>query len=136
MRALKVVLVVIGILCFISSAPGVFAPWSSIARWLGVLGLQAPSDHPLVVYCLRLSSLGFALIGVFFMVLATDPMRYRPMLVLAVCGAFITAGVALVTGCLVQMQPRWYLTDAAASLVAAVLILAFWPREAEATARE
>ena len=136
MKALKAVLVVMGILCFLSSAPGVAAPWSSIVRWLGVLGLQAPPDDPVVVYCMRLSSLGFALIGVFFLVLATDPLRYRRMLVLAVCGCFATAAVALATGWLTGMQPRWYLTDAAASFVAGVLILAFWPREAEATASE
>ncbi|UCC68650.1 MAG: hypothetical protein JSV79_01545 [Armatimonadota bacterium] len=128
MKGLKVVLVVIGILCLVSSAPGTVAPWSSIVRGLTVIGLEAPPGHPVVVYCTRLSSLTFALVGVFFLVLASDPLRYRPMLALAVCGCFAVAVLALVAGCLIGMQPLWYLGDAVSCAVAGVLILAFWPR--------
>jgi hypothetical protein len=134
MKALKAVLVVIGILCLLSAAPGTVAPWPSIVRGLGVIGLEAPPEHPVVVYCTRLSSLTFALIGVFFLVLASDPLRYRPMLVLAVWGCFATAVVALAAGCLTGMQPLWYLGDTAASLIAGLLILAFWPRGVQPTA--
>ncbi len=134
MKALKVVLVVLGILCILGTAPGAVAPWSAIVHWLGVMGYDALSDQPMVVYCVRLSSLGFALIGVFFLVLATDPLRHRPMLVLAVCGLFLTAALSLATGWLVQMHPRWYLADGAVCLLAAILILAFWPRQAHAPA--
>ncbi len=136
MKALKAVLVVLGIVCILSVAPGAVAPWSTIVRYQGYLGLEPMPDQPMVIYCVRLSSLGFALIGAFFLVLATDPVRYRPMLALAACGLVLTAALALVTGWLTQMQPRWYLADCAVSLVAAVLILAFWPRQAEAPASE
>jgi hypothetical protein len=130
MKALKVVLVVLGIVCILSTAPGAVAPWSTIVHWLGVLGYDPLPDQPMVIYSMRLSSLGFALMGVFFLVLATDPLRYRPMLALAVCGLFLTAALALAAGWLLQMQPPWYLADCAFSLVAALLILALWPRQA------
>ena len=136
MKGLKVVLVVIGVLCFVSSAPGTVLPWSSLVRCAGVMGLEVPPEHPVVVYSMRVESLAFALIGIFFLVLASDPLRYRPMLVLAVCGLFAVAAVALVAGWLIQMQPLWYLGDAAGCAVAGVLILVFWPRGAERAAAE
>jgi len=132
MKGLKVVLVVIGLLCLVSAAPAMVLPWSSIVRGLGVFGLQAPPEHPVCLYCTRVYTLAFALIGIFFLVLASDPLRYRPMLVLAVCGLFLTAVAALVAGRLTGMQPLWYLADAVSCAVAAALILAFWPRAAVA----
>lgn len=128
MRGLKVVLVVVGIVCFVSSAGALVLPWPSIVRALGTIGLEAPPEHPVVIYGARLMVLAFALIGVFFLVLASDPLRYRPMLVLAVCGCFAVAACALVTGWLTGIQPLWYLGDAVSCAVAGVFILAFWPR--------
>jgi hypothetical protein len=136
MKALKVVLVVLGIVCILSTAPAVVAPWPAIVHWAGVFGYEVPADHPVFVYCVRLSALGYALIGVFFLVVASDPLRYRPMLVLAVCGLLLTAALALATGWLTQMQPPWYLVDCVFSLVAALLILALWPKQASPAATE
>jgi hypothetical protein len=134
MKALKIVLVVMGVLCFLSSAPGAVAPWSSIVHWLGVLGLDPVPEQPFVVYCVRLSSLGFALIGVFFLVIATNPLRYRPLLALAVWGLLLTAVLAFSTGRMVGMPPLWYLVDTVSSLLAAVLLLLLWPRAPSAAA--
>jgi len=133
MKTLKVVLVVMGVL-FLVSAPGTVLPWSSVVGWAAIWGLQAPPDHPLVDYFVRMASLAFALIGIFLLVLATDPLRYRPMLVLTVCGCFAVAVVALAAGRLAEMPALWYLGDAVGCVVAAVLILAFWPREPQPTA--
>ena len=134
MKALKTVLVVTGILCFLVSAPGALVPWAGIVRAMAFLGFDAPPDDPFVVYCLRLTSLGFALIGIFFLVLAADPVRHRPMLVLAVCGLCLTAVAALLTGLLTAMQPPWYWADFTVSSIAALLILAFWPKKAQPAA--
>ncbi len=131
MRGLKVALVLIGVLCLVSTVPATVLPWSSVVRYMEVFGVEAPPDHPVVVYCMRVYSLGFALIGIFFLVLASDPVRYRPMLVLAACGCWLVAVAALVNGWLTEMQPVWYLADVGASAVAGTLILAFWPRGVE-----
>jgi hypothetical protein len=128
-KGLKTVLVAVGALCVLSCMPGVFVPWSAIVRLLGFLGYSARPVHPLIPYCLRLTSLGYGLMGVLFLVLASDPLRYRPMLVLAVCGLFLLGLLALGAGWLVQLRPPWYLADAASCLVGAVLILAFWPKQ-------
>ena len=132
MRGLKVVLVVLGMVCFVSCVAGVVLPWGAMVRYMEALGLQAPAGDALVVYCVRLASLGFCLIGVFFLVLATDPLRYRPMLVLAEVGLWLMAGTALATGCLTRMRPPWYFADFGSCLLAALLILVFWPKQAAA----
>jgi len=136
MRALKTVLVMLGVVCLLSTAPATVLPWSTMGHCLGILGLGVLTDDPLVVYCVRLSALGFALIGAFFLVLATNPVRYRPMLVLAVCGLWLMAAAAFVTGWLTDMWPRWYLVDFATCSIAALLILVLWPRQAEALVHE
>jgi len=136
MKGLRVMLVVMGILCVVSCAPGAVAPWSTINHGFQVLGYESLPDRALVVYGVRQSSLWLALMGVFFLVLAADPMRYRPMLVLTVCGLFLTAALSLAAGLLTHMQPPWYLFDFAACLAAAVLILALWPRPVETPATE
>ncbi len=82
-----------------------------------------------MLYCLRLASLGFVLVGVFFLVLASDPLRFRAMLVLAVSGLFLLGIAALLSGWLVELRPPWYLADAALSLLGGILILALWPQE-------
>lgn len=128
MKALKVVLAVTGVVCLLS-ASGALLPWTSIARFLEMMGLEAAPAHRLIVYCLRLVGLSFALIGVFFLILATDPLRYRPMLVLAVCGLWAMALAALVTGWRVGMPRFWYLGDATSCVIVAVLIHARWPKE-------
>ena len=133
MKGLKVVLVVIGVLCLLS-ALGLVVPWLTLVGWAESIGLEPPPGHPVIFYGMRLACLASALIGVFFLVLASDPLRYRPMLVLAVCGCFAVAGVALVAGRLTGMQPLWYLGDTVSSAVAGLLILAFWPRGVETSA--
>ena len=50
MKALKAVLVVLGVLCFLSSAPAVVLPWSGVVRGLEALGLKAPVGDAFVVY--------------------------------------------------------------------------------------
>ena len=134
MRALKAVLVAMGVWCLLSAGPGTVLPWSSIVRYVELLGYQALPDHPLVVYCVRLASLAFSLIGVFLLLLAINPVRYRAMLVVALCGLFVTAAAALATGWLTQMRPPWYLVDVAVCSIAGVLILALWPRGVERVA--
>jgi len=132
MKALKVVLVVVGVVCLFSSLPGAVVPWSVINRVLGVLGFRAVPELPLVVYCVRLSALGFALMGVFFLLLATDPVRYQPMLALGTWGLVVMGVLAFETGRMVGMQPPWYWADGGFAVLAGVLILIFWPRAQQA----
>jgi uncharacterized BrkB/YihY/UPF0761 family membrane protein len=127
MRALRVVLVVVGLLCAMSVI-GVLVPWSALGRIMQFWGLEPPPADPLVVYWARVSCLLAGLIGVFFLVLSSDPVRYRPMLVLGTIGLFLTGVVCLITGWTTGLRPAGYLADAAVCLIGAILICAFWPR--------
>jgi len=42
---------------------------------------------------------------------------------------------ALVTGLLTHMQPPWYYADFGSCVLAALLILVFWPKQAAPAAR-
>ena len=128
MKPLRVVLIVTGILCA-TSVFGLLAPWPAVANFIEFFGYQPPPADPLVIYFVRLSATLLTLVGIFFLVLSTDPLRYRPMLTLAAAGLLLCAAVCLLTGLLTQMRPPWYLTDAIFSLLAALLILKFWPKQ-------
>lgn len=130
MRALKAVLVVIGVLCGVSVI-GVLLPWSTLVRFMEFWGLEPPPADPFVVYSARVNCLLAGLIGVFFLVLSSDPVRYRPMLVLGTAGLFLTGVVCLLTGWITGLQLTGYLGDVVFCLVAAILICAFWPKGAQ-----
>ncbi len=95
-----------------------------------MVGYPGLPTNPLMVYTLRLSSLAFAMVGIFFFVLATDPMRYRPLVGLAVWGLLLLAAGAVVAGVFLQLHPATYLAGALGCVVAALLLVAFWPRSA------
>lgn len=128
MTGLRVILVVIGLVCLLSASLGAFVPWPSLSRGMACLGFDDLSLTPLGLYALRLASLGCGLFGVFFLILASDPIRYRPMLALATVGLFLLGFAALAIGWLLRVQPPWYLADAGFCLLGALLILIFWPR--------
>ncbi|MHC4240211.1 MAG: hypothetical protein ACYSUC_10740 [Planctomycetota bacterium] len=78
MRALKICLWVAGILCLLSVV-GMFLPllaFESIARFFGVESLP---DSPLVMYAVRAMSATYAGVGVFFVILALNPVKYGVM---------------------------------------------------------
>ena len=130
MRALRAVLVVIGVLCGISVL-GAVLPWSALVRIAEFWGLQPPPADPLVVYSARVGCLLGGLIGAFFLVLSSDPVRYRPMLVLGTAGLFLTGVVCLLTGWMTGLPLTGYLGDVTFCLVGAILICAFWPKGAQ-----
>ena len=130
MKGLKIVLVLLGILTLAKSLLGIFAPWSELLRWSALFGYPGLPTNPLMIYTVRLASLMFAMVGIFFFVLATDPMRYRPLIGLSVWGLLLLAAGAVVAGVLLRLHPAMYLAGALSLVVAALLLVVFWPRSA------
>ena len=128
MKGLKTVLIVIGAVLLVTSLYGFFTPWPTLARWAGVMGFRNLQASPLVVYAWRLSSLVFALVAVYFFFLASDPLRYRPLLGLSIWGLLLVTVGAILAGGYLHLHPPWYLADAITAFVAAVLLLIFWPK--------
>jgi len=131
MRALKICLWIAGVGCLLSVF-GMFLPmlvFESIAKFFGIESLP---DSPLLVYAVRLMSATYAAVGVFFIILALDPMKYGVMVPFSGVGAVFVGVVCAIAGLLTAM-PLWgFLGDSLSCLVLGVLILVFW-RQAKQT---
>ncbi len=121
-RKLKVVLWIAGIGCGLSIL-GLLLPWSRLSAWMTVWGLEELPTGTIIAYAVRAGSATFALIGAFFLLVARDPVKYRPFLNLAIAGLIFVGLVCLVSGVAVGMQPPWYLTDVAFCWILGVLLL-------------
>ncbi len=125
MRALKVCLWIAGIGCLLSVF-GMFLPvsaWESIARFFGI---ESFSDSPQFMYAVRLMSATYAAVGVFFVILALDPMKYGVMVPFSGLGAVFVGVVCAIAGLLAAMPLWWFLGDSLSCAVVGVLILVFW----------
>jgi len=125
MRALKICLWIAGLAC-LSSVIGMFLPisaWQSLAR---VFGIESVPDSPLFVYAARLMSATYAAVGVFFIILALNPIRYGVMVPFAGLASVFLGVVCAVTGFVVEMPTLWFLGDSLSCVVLGVLILVFW----------
>ncbi len=65
-------------------------------------------------------------IGVFFIILALNPMKYGVMVPFSGIAAVLTGVVCGITGPAVGMPAAWFLGDTLSCLVLGVLILVFW----------
>ncbi len=134
MPALKICLWVASIGCLLSVF-GMFLPisvWESIAKCFGIESLHL-SDSPLVEYALRLMSATYVAIGVYFVILALNPMKYGVMVPFTGLAAVFLGLVCAITGLVVGMSVLWFLGDSVSCAILGVLILAFW-RQANRTA--
>jgi len=125
MRALKICLWIAGVVCLLSVF-GMFLPisaWESIARFFGIESLP---DSPQFMYAVRLMSGTYAAVGVFFIILALDPMKYGVMVPFSGLGAVFVGVVCAIAGLLTAMPLWWFLGDSLSCLVLGVLILVFW----------
>ena len=124
MKGLKIVLWVCAVGCLLSF---VFAalPWNFIKGWFEFFGLKPPAMGPITVYMFRLCLATYGLIGIFFVILARNPLKYDGMLLLAAYGALLTALFCLVGGIRYGL-PLWaYSCDVIFCALAGVLLLIF-----------
>ena len=78
MRSLKICLWIAAIGCLLSVF-GVFLPFSVLESVAKAFGAQALPDSPLVIYAARVMSAMAVATGVYFVILALDPMKYPVM---------------------------------------------------------
>ncbi len=127
MRALKICLWIAGFACLLSVF-GMFLPvsaWESITKFFGIESLP---DSPQFMYAVRLMSGTYAAVGVFFVILALDPMKYGVMVPFSGLGALFVGVVCAIAGLLAAMPLWWFLGDSLSCLVLGVLILVFWQK--------
>ncbi len=125
MRALKICLWIAGFACLLSVF-GMFLPvsaWESITKFFGIESLP---DSPQFMYAVRLMSGTYAAVGVFFIILALDPMKYGVMVPFSGLAAVFVGVVCAIAGPLAEMPLWWFIGDSLSCLVLGVLILVFW----------
>ena len=130
MKGLKVILWICGIV-FLLGFILLLIPWRVMAHWCELIGIEVPLVAPVSVYITRLLLVCSGLVGIFFMILASDPLRYGPMLPLAGYGLILAGLVCLAYGLRYKLPAIMFAGDVVFSIVAGVLILLFRGRATE-----
>jgi len=78
---------------------------------------------PIAVYFFKVTFGVFGLIGVFFVILARNPLESRPMLSLGAFGLILFGLLALVAGLYLGLPPIVFLGDGLSGLVLGIAIL-------------
>ena len=123
MKGLKIILWICAVSCllgFICAA----LPWSVITTFYRWSAVQPPLEAP-TVFLARLCLATFGLTGIFFVILARNPLNYGVMLLLAGYG-LICFGIFYFVGGIRYGLPVWiYSQKSLFSAVLGVLILIF-----------
>ena len=125
MRGLKICLWVAGIGC-LASVGGIFMPSAVWECFMGHFGIGPLPDSPLFFYIARLMCATFVGVGIYFIILALEPMKYGVLVPFSGLAAIVLGIVCTITGFVVKMPNLWFLGDALSCLVLGVLILIFY----------
>jgi len=129
MKGLKVILWICGI-AFLLSFVFLFVPWRFMVAWCGRMGVEVSVTEPVAAYVTRVILVCCGLIGVFFVILAKDPLRYGPMLPLAGNGLVLAGLACLAWGMRYRLPFIMFGFDTIFCIVTGVLILLFRGRAA------
>ena len=95
----------------------------SVAKFLGVESLP---DSPVFSYALRTVSATYVGVGIFFVILATAPMKYGVLVPVSAISAFLLGLFCAIAGLVTAMPTLWFMSDALVCMVLGVLIFVFW----------
>jgi hypothetical protein len=125
MRGLKIVLWITGILCLLAVL-GLFGPFSMYESIGRAFGFETLPDSPLIEYAIRTAAATYMGIGVYFIILATAPMKYPLLVPFTGLATIILGLVCAISGPAAGMPAVWYMADALSCIVLGALILMFW----------
>ena len=127
MKAMKIILWITGICCLAGFAAAAL-PWPTITSLFRWFGIQPPAAEPVTAFGFRLASAMSGMIGIFFLILARNPLKYGAMLLLAAYG-LVAYGVFCLLGGIRYALPLYtYSGDFIFGVVAGVLLLVFRKR--------
>ena len=124
MKGIKIILWISAVSCLLGF---IFAalPWRTITAWFDFVGIQSPGAEGITVFLFRLCLVLFGMIGIFFAILARNPLKYGAMLLLASYGLVIYGIFSLVAGVRYRLPVWIYANDVIFGVVAGVLLLIF-----------
>ena len=124
MKALRIVLIIVGLLTLIPSVIGLVLPWDrlvSIWDWFG-LKLSDSTDANLMAYMIRIVCVTYAWAGFLFLLAAVDLAKYL-VLIRSLALASICVGLAcILVGARIGLPTKAFLLDGIFCLVAGGLI--------------
>ena len=124
MKGLKIILWICAISCLLGFAC-VVLPWPVITTFYHWTGIQPPTAEPTTVFLVRLFLATFGIMGIFFVLLALNPLNYGAMLLLVGYG-LICFGIFSLVGGIRYGLPVWYFSqDSIFCTVVGVLLLIF-----------
>lgn len=118
-------LLILGILfclCF-------FAVITPLSFWERILRFFLGSGYntrQFLEYSFRSLMFAYVIIGVFFLVMAREPQRYKPLILVTLVALFANAAVCFFVGLSIRMAALVYLFDTTLFLIFALLLLYFW----------
>ena len=125
MRALKICLWVAGIVCVLSIF-GMVLPVSSLKSISKLYGIESFADSPQFIYAIRVGLGTYAAVGLFFVILALDPLKYGMMVPFSALAAVFIGVLCAIAGLLTKVAFWWFMGDFVSCLVFGILILVFW----------
>jgi len=125
MRNLKITLWLAGLLCLLAT-PGAVLPAKMISSLSESLGGEAVEVTGFLSYLLRVISITYTMVGVFFIILAFKPEKYGVMVPFSGGAAVVVGIICLVAGLHSSVPVLWYFGDFLLCTVLGGLILWFW----------
>ena len=122
MKGLKIILWICAIGCLLSFIVAVL-PWQTITALFNWAGIEPPFAEAITVFMFRLSLVIFGLIGIFFAILARNPLKYGAMLPLATYGLMVYGIFSLAAGIRYELPVWTYSGDVIFGIVAGLLLL-------------
>lgn len=123
-HSLKVVLWITGIGCLMA-VPFIFLPWSVIKAMASFFGHDPMPDVPIMVYYIKVMCGAGGFMGIFFIILARNPLAYGPMLYLGAYGLIVLGLLELILGIIIDVYPKVYIFDVSFALILGIIILVF-----------
>jgi hypothetical protein len=99
------------------SVAGILLPWPMAVMALNGLGAGSIPEDPMLNYWLRMTAGAFTGIGIFFLVLATNPRRFSNIIGLAGALQFLQGVIGLISGLRLGLRPFPFYADTAFCLL-------------------
>ncbi len=127
MRPLMMCLWTVGILCCLSVV-GLFLPMSAV-QYLSETVINQPfPESPALAYAVRALCATYLAVGVCYLILAVDPMKYGVLVPFSGVAAMFVGVVCGIFGLITGIAPLWFGGDFIVCTAFGLLILIFWRR--------
>ena len=124
MKGLKITLWICGV-CWMLGFVFAALPWEAFTALCKWMGIHPPEGKGITIFMFRLACTSFGMIGIFFVVLARNPLEHDAMLRLAAYG-LLCYGLCCLLGGIRYGLPSWtYAGDAIFGTITGVLLFIF-----------